>query len=113
MADNDKTELTLAPYLTLSRDLAALLTPVQLRETFRAELYRSLMDRACQQTPEPLFLPVPSHNAPQGIPTRFVRWVVSVPSEDRRWVWGAAAVGSAVSLAGIVTYVWHRRSRAA
>ena len=113
MPDSTKSALTLAPYLTLARDLATLLTPVPVRDEFRTELYRSLVERARLQAPEPVFIALPNDAETNGIPLRFVRWVASVPGDDRRWVWGAAAVGSAVSLAGLVTYVWHRHSNRA
>lgn len=104
--------LPLAPYLTLARDLSAVIVPVQPRSEFRSELYRSLLECAAQRQAE-LFPPADQRQTP-GIPARFARWVVAAPGQDRRWVWGAAAVGSAVSLAGLVTYVWRRRvSRAA
>jgi hypothetical protein len=114
MKENREDGLTLAPYLALSRDLSALLTPVSPDDQFRAQLYDSLVDRARRQQSQPLLLPLTEDDSDTRIPRRVVRWVANVPGQDRRWVWGAAAVGSAVSFAGLVTYVWHRRgSRAA
>ena len=114
MKENREEGLTLAPYLALSRDLSALLTPAPPDDRFRAQLYGSLIDHARRRQSQPLLLPLMEEDPETGIPRRVVRWVTNVPGQDRRWVWGAAAVGSAVSLAGLVTYVWHRRgSRAA
>jgi hypothetical protein len=114
MKENREQSLTLAPYLALSRDLSALIIPVTPDDQFRAQLYESLLDRARRQQVQPMLLPLTEEDPETGIPHRVVRWVANVPGQDRRWVWGAAAVGSAVSLAGLVTYVWHRRgSRAA
>jgi hypothetical protein len=106
--------LPLAPYLALSRELAELIVPVRPRADFRAQLYHSLVAQARQRPANAALLPLPELEPAAGIPTRFARWVITAPAQDRRWVWGAAAVGSAVSLAGLVTYVWRRRgSRAA
>ncbi len=93
--------LTVMPFLALARELAALLIPVQPRPQFRADLERSLMGAARQQNARGALV--------QGEPLEFVER----EGTDRRWVIGAAAaaaVGSAMSVAGIVTYVWwHRR----
>jgi hypothetical protein len=113
MKENREQGLTLTPYLALSRDLSALLIPVALDDQFRAELYHSLVDRARRQQFQPSLLPLTEADPETGISRRVVRWVSTVPGQDRRWVWGAAAVGSAVSLAGLVTYVWHRRGNRA
>jgi len=114
MKDTSKSILPLAPYLALSRELSELIVPAPPRADFRAELYHSLVARARQRPANAALLPLPEIEPAAGIPTRFARWIVATPGQDRRWVWGAAAVGSAVSLAGLVTYVWrHRSSRAA
>ena len=114
MKEHREDGLTLAPYLALSRDLSALITSVSPDDQFRAQLYGSLVDRARRQQSQPLLLPLTEEDPETGIPRRVVRWVANVPGQDHHWVWGAAAVGSAVSLAGLVTFVWHRRgSRAA
>ncbi len=106
--------LSVTPYLALSRDLSALLAPAPPDARFRAELHRSLVDRARREQLQPALLPLIEDEVESGLSRRVFRRVVTVPGQDRRWVWGAAAVGSAVSLAGLVTYVWHRRgSRAA
>jgi hypothetical protein len=114
MKDTSRSTLPLAPYLALSRELSELIVPVQPRADFHAELYHSLVERARQRPANIALLPLPEIEPTAGIPTRFARWIVAAPRQDRRWVWGAAAVGSAVSLAGLVTYVWrHRGSRVA
>ena len=94
------------PFLSLARELAALLLPLQPRQQFRDDLERSLIAAARQQN---AYGVLAGHNYPQ---------VVRVEQgADRRWVIGAAtaaAVGSAVSIAGIVAYVLrHRSERAA
>ncbi len=113
MKENREQNLTLAPYLALSRDLSALITPVSPDDQFRAQLYGSLLDHARRQQVQPMLLPLTEADPETGIPRRVVRWVAHVPGQDRRWVWGAAAVGSAMSLAGLVTLVWHRRGNRA
>lgn len=113
MNDNQPTALKLAPYLTLTRDLAAVLTPMPPSDEFRATLYHSLIASARQQHAHRLLLaPVPEETS-GGIPERVAQWVAATPGADRRWVWGAAAVGSAVSLAGLVTFMWRRRGQRA
>ncbi len=96
----DGVVLPLAPFLSLARDLGALIVPVRPRADFRTGLHRDLLAAAQQQVAhDRLFTPVPA--------TR--------PAMDgRRWVWGAATLGSAVSLAGLAAYVWlqHRRQAA-
>lgn len=91
--------LPLMPFLSLARDLAALLVPVRPRADFRTGLQRNLMAAAQQQAAhDRLFDAIPA---------------VSSAQENRRWIWGAATVGSAVSLAGIAAYVWLQRHRQA
>lgn len=110
MKDTSPSPLPLAPYLTLARELSALIVPVQPDSEFRAELYYSLLASAAQRQAPAAALPATARALAAGIPVRFARWVIAVPGQDRRWMWSAAAVGSAVSLAGLVTYVWHRRA---
>ena len=89
--------LPLMPFLSLARDLAALLVPVRPRADFRTGLQRDLMAAARQQAAhDRLFDALPA---------------VSSAPDNRRWIWGAATVGSAVSLAGLAAYVWfqHRK----
>jgi len=95
--------VSLAPFLSLTRELAAEIVPVRLRIEFRDELQRELMAAARQQYARDLLI----WSAP----------VSSKPRSNRRWMWGAATVGlgSAVSLASIVTayYMRHRHRQAA
>ncbi len=91
--------VNLAPFLSLARELTSSIIPVQLREEFRNELHRDLMAAARQQYAYDLLLfPSPATN--QG-------------RNGRRWVLGAATLGSAVSLAGVAAYVWLHRHRQA
>jgi hypothetical protein len=91
--------VNLAPFLSLARELAAMIVPVQLRREFRDELHRNLVAAARQQYAYDLLLfPAPAAN--QG-------------RNGRRWVLGAATLGSAVSLAGVAAYVWLHRHRQA
>lgn len=96
--------LSIMPFLALARELAALLIPIRPRQEFRDDLERSLIAAARQQ------------NA-RGVLTAYEPLVLlrdERENSERRWmIAGAAAVGSAVSLAGIVAYVWRRRERAA
>ncbi len=95
--------LTVVPFLGLARELAALLLPVRPSPQFRADLERSLLAAARQQNAQWAVTGFTPSATPYG--GRFT------PIE-RRWVIGAAAaaVGSAVSIAGIVAYMLHRRS---
>ena len=95
--------VSLAPFLTLVRELAAEIIPMRLRVEFRDELQRELMAAARQQYARDLLI-----------------WSTPTPAQaktSRRWVLGAATVGlgSAVSLASIVTafYLRHRHRQAA
>lgn len=93
--------VSLAPFLALVRELSAEIIPVRLRVEFRDELQRELMAAARQQYARDLLI-----------------WTTPAPPQaktSRRWVWGAATVGSAVSLASIVAayYMRHRHRQAA
>jgi hypothetical protein len=95
--------LSVMPFLALARELAGLLLPLQLRQDFRNDLEASLIAEARQQH---------AQLALAGYPP------VEIEREggERRWVIGAAAaaaVGSAVSIAGILAYVLMHRERAA
>jgi hypothetical protein len=94
--------LSVMPLLSMARELAALFVPLQPARQFRDDLERSLIAAARQQ------------NARVALAGYDPYGVVIVEREglDRRWVVGAAAaaaVGSAVSIAGIMAYVWRRR----
>ena len=93
--------VSLAPFLALARELVAEIVPVHLRSEFRDELQRELLAAARQQYARELRI----WSTPAAPRTR----------TSRRWVWGAATLGSAVSLASIVTayYMRHRHRQAA
>jgi hypothetical protein len=93
--------VSLVPFLTLVRELAAEIIPMRLRVEFRDELQRELMAAARQQYARDLLL----WTTPNPLQTKTAR----------RWVLGAATLGSAVSLASIVAayYVRHRHRQAA
>ncbi len=108
MKNTSLSPLPLAPYLALARELSDALTPLQPRSEFRAQLYHSLVASAA--TGERATAAAVARESLVDIPARLARWVAAAPLPGRRWVWGAAAVGSAVSLAGLMTYVlWLRR----
>jgi hypothetical protein len=95
--------VSVLPFLSLARELAALLIPMQPNPRFRDDLERSLTSAARQQNAYRMFAGY------DGVP--IIR--VEQQGTDRRWVIGAAtaaAVGSAVSIAGIVAYVLRHRS---
>jgi|GEM_PF-789603 hypothetical protein len=113
--------LTLAPLLLLAQEIAAMLLPLAPRAEYRHALHRSLIKQARRQQalglldlPEPIRSPfVPEA---QPLPNRVAGWITQETASldvDRRWVLGAAAVGSAVSLAGILAYVLSHRGRPA
>lgn len=108
----DNRTLTLAPYLALVRDLTALIVPVQPNAAFRDSLEASLLAAARQQSAlEKLAIAAPAAVHPVD---PVWNWREFLPeSFDRRWVIGAAAVGSAVSVAGVVAYFWRQRERRA
>jgi hypothetical protein len=98
--------VSVMPFLSLARELAALLVPLQPRQQFRDDLERSLIAEAHYQN---AYGELARYNSAQVI--RFEH-----EGTDRRWVIGAAtaaAVGSAVSIAGIVAYVLRRRGERA
>ena len=98
-----------------------MLLPLAPRAEYRHALHRSLIKQARRQQalglldlPEPIRSPfVPEA---QPLPNRVAGWITQETASldvDRRWVLGAAAVGSAVSLAGILAYVLSHRGRPA
>ena len=109
--------IALTPLLDLARDLSALLRPVRPPVAYRAELHRGLVAAAQQQRVQyALFPPTPAHSDLFGRMNDWAGQGLSELSEgDRRWVVGAAVVGSALSLslAGLAGYMLHRRGRAA
>lgn len=90
----------LTPFLNLVRELAGLLAPVAPRETFRSELEQGLLAAARQQSAQ-LSLGAIT-NADDGSMRR-------PDGVSNRVVIGAAAVGSAVSIVGLVAYMLYRR----
>lgn len=105
--------LNLGPFLAVARDLTALLVPVRPRPAFRHALEANLVAAARQHRAlETLDIaaPVAHLSSWHGLSD----WRELVASgRERRWVVGAAAVGSAVSAAGIVAYLWHQRGQRA
>jgi hypothetical protein len=94
------TIVSLAPFLALVRELAAEIIPLRLRVEFRDELQRELMAAARQQYARDLLI--------WSEPAR------SQGRSSRRWVLGAATLGSAMSVASIVAaYYWRHRNRQA
>lgn len=109
MADNYPT-LSLGPYLELARDLAALLVPRHVRPEFKQSLEASLLAEARRQKALcQLAIGDPASVQPRG-PLEAWRDVL-LESGERRWMIGAAALGSAVSIMGIVAYLWRQRNQ--
>lgn len=102
----------LGPLLVLSRELSALLVPARPRAEFREALLRGLMAAARQKHAHALLLSEPrTEPVSGGLPEKVTQWLRLEPEfGNRRWVLGAAAVGSAVSLAGILAYALRHRN---
>ena len=81
----------LIPLLRLARDLAAWLRPVKPRAAFRHDLRRALVASGHRQLSPSLALAPMEHDA------------------RRDWMLGAAAIGSAVSVVGVLAYLWRNR----
>ncbi len=75
----------MVPFLLLARELRRLFVPVRIRDEFRAELRGDLVARARTGG-------------------------YAAAGDDNRWVWRAAAFGSALSLAA-VAYMHFSRQR--
>lgn len=107
--------LTLAPWLALARDLSTLCVPVQPRPQFRIELEQRLLVAARrQQARATLAIPLPSAESAPGLRDRMTeRLLPPLGDTSRWWMVGAAAVGSAVSIAGLVSYFWRHRGQQA
>jgi hypothetical protein len=109
--------LNIYPFLALARELSALLLPIRPRAQFRVDLHRSLVASAQRQQAQMLMtLTAQDGAAPPALPQQQVeKYAARLERElgqgSIRWVVGAAAVGSAVSLAGILAYLVRRRSR--
>lgn len=104
--------LTLAPYLALARDLTALIVPVRPRPAFRAHLEDSLLEAARRQRALEQLAISPATETSSANTTWAWRDLLG-ENLDRRWMLGAAAVGSAVSVAGVLAYFWRQRERRA
>jgi hypothetical protein len=101
--------LSLASVLDLSRELSGVLVAIQPRPEFREELYGHLMVEARRQRAlRTLSLPVGSDSALEKPATIVRRLSPSYGRGNRRWFIGAAAVGSAASLVGLLAYVRNR-----
>lgn len=105
--------LSLGPFLALARDLAALLAPIHPRPEFKEALESGLVTAARQQYARNMLKipdPVASWSSAGIMPEP--RGLVA-GDRERRWVIGAAAIGSAVSVAGLAAYLWHQRGQRA
>ncbi|WP_423225548.1 hypothetical protein [Candidatus Amarolinea aalborgensis] len=81
----------LHPLLRLTRDLAAWMRPVKPRAAFRQDLRRALVATGYRQLSPSLALE-------------------PLERDSRRdWMLGAAAIGSAVSVVGVLAYLWRNR----
>jgi hypothetical protein len=109
------TIIALAPLLDVARELGAVLIPVRPPLAFRAELHRSLVMMARQQQVQYALFPpvVPSGDFLGRVNVWAEQGLNELSEGDRLWFVGAAVVGSALSLAGLVGYVLHQRGRAA
>ncbi len=104
--------LTLAPLLLLAQEIAAMLLPLAPRAEYRRALHRSLIKQARRQQAQRLLdlsepIRTPFVPEAQPLPNRVAGWITARDSlAGRRPALGAwaAAVGSAVSLAGILAY---------
>ncbi len=104
--------LSLAPYLNLARELAGLLVPVRPRPEFKQALEESLLIEARRRHAlENLAITGPASAQHRG-PLEAWRDAL-LENPERHWVIGAAALGSAVSVMGIVAYLWRQRGRRA
>jgi len=97
-------------WLTLVRGIAELLVPVCPRAEFRAELHRGLVAGARRLQAQQKLASAPRlHYALADWPAYATQWFGESP--DRQWILGAAAIGSAASLIGVMAYVLRRRAR--
>jgi hypothetical protein len=102
--------LPLASLLDISRELSNIFVPLQPRPEYQAELYRRLITEARrQQALRMLSLSARSTPVPDEFRTMMHRVHPEYGSGGMRWIIGAAAVGSAASLVGLLAYVRSRR----
>jgi hypothetical protein len=101
--------LSLASLLDLSRELRGVLVMVHPRPEFREDLYGHLLvEVRRQQVLRILALSVGSDSATEDSQAMVRRIYPGYGSGGRRWLIGAAAVGSAASLVGLFAYVRSR-----
>jgi hypothetical protein len=102
--------------LALRRALSEEIVPASPEPEFRARLHSYLVQSALQQHVQ-RNLAIASGGASEtaleapGMPTRVAHWLISDGQGGWRWVFGAAAVGSAVSLAGALALLLRYRGR--
>ena len=112
------TQGTFLSLLGLRRALGDLVVPAPPRQEFRDQLHSQLVRAAQQQLVQralsiaPTVTAVSAADTP-GMPARLGHWLISDEQAGRRWVFGAAAVGSAVSLAGALALLLRSRVRRA
>ena len=104
--------LTIAPFLSLARDLTVLFAPAPMRPAYRTELEQTLMT-AARQLAAQRTLDIQSPSVEMA--SSYREWAAGMVQPvtdrmDRRWLMGAA-VGSAFSLAGLMALVWRQRRR--
>lgn len=111
----DREVVHIGPYLALVRDIAALIVPMRPHPEFQARLEGSLLEAARQQRAQAALEIAPrSFDGVASIASerhgKMVERLAEMRSDSRRQLMISAAVGSAVSLAGIVALVWRYRS---
>jgi hypothetical protein len=110
----------LVPLLELAREIGRLFSaPPVPHAAFRRDLHQSLVVEARRQQAQRTLALAPVVAPGKETPwlhDRVIGWIsqetAAMPVE-RRWVIGAAAVGSAVSLAGVLAYVLSHRGKSA
>lgn len=120
-----KATASVVPLLQLAREITGIIVPIRPRAAYRADLHRSLMMAARQQQAERALLLSESGRAAAGrlpaeLRSRVNAWAEQAGQDleefgenEHRWVVGAAVVGSAISLVGILAYVLRLRGRSA
>ncbi len=104
--------LNLSPFLAVVRDLTALLGPIKLRSEFKETLGASLV-LAARQSYAHAALDTAAHALP-AVEVPLLNWG-ELPTivRERHWAIGAAALGSVVSVAGIIAYLRYQRNQRA
>ncbi len=102
----------LSAFGALIRAIEELLTPVAPRPVFREELHRNLIESSRRQFAQNAVVRhQPSTTAWQQKVSQV--FMSASGRVDKRWLWSAAAVGSAVSVAGIVAIALRHRAHPA